>query len=41
MLIYFDNRYKPSQKDLIDKGPVNEEGEQYLTDLIGKVIGKT
>ena len=41
MLIYFDNRNKPSQKDRVGEGLVNEEDGQYLTDLIGKVIGKT
>jgi hypothetical protein len=41
MLIYFDNRNRPSQKDRAEVELVNEEGEQYLTDLIGKVIGKT
>jgi hypothetical protein len=41
MLSYFDNRNKPSQKDQAEVGLVNEESEQYLTNLIGKVIGKT
>jgi hypothetical protein len=41
MLIYFDNCNKPSQKDQAEVGLVNEEDGQYLTDLIGKVIGKT
>ena len=41
MLIYCDNRNKPSQKDQAEEGLVNEDDEQYLTDLIGKVIGKT